>query len=88
MAPVFDGQHRRFDPRDYSGWCRKQFNLLNDGGRWTVPRSGLTFQRRSKQLVLVDRAPGFDVGYQQEDYETIKRQFATADIEVTNETNA
>jgi hypothetical protein len=88
MAPLFDGQHRRFDPRDHSGWCRNLFDSLADHGHWGVPRSGLTFQRRGNQFVLVDRAPGFDAGYQQEDYETIKRQFATADIEVTDETNA
>jgi hypothetical protein len=38
-------------------WSRRQFAMLRDGGVWGVPRSGLVFQRRGDELVLVNRMP-------------------------------
>jgi len=38
-------------------WSRRQFAMLRDGGVWGVPRSGLVFQRRGDELVLIDRMP-------------------------------
>ena len=81
VKPV-DGQHRSSSTTLWSSWCSKLFHSLNDGGRWGVPRSGLTFQRRGTKLILVDRAPGLDVHDQQVDYELIKKHFASAGIEV------
>jgi hypothetical protein len=38
-------------------WCRATFAALAEGGRWGVPRSGLIFEKREGELVLVERMP-------------------------------
>ena len=38
-------------------WSRRHFATMKDGGVWGVPRSGLIFQRRDGELVLIDRMP-------------------------------
>jgi hypothetical protein len=38
-------------------WSANQFRLLNEGGVWGVPRSGLLWQRRGDELVLINRMP-------------------------------
>ena len=85
MKPI-DGQHRRGDPDDHSLWCRNTFDLMAERGIWGVPRSGLTFQRRGNMLVLVKRATGHDARDQQGDFAACQRQFAKADIKITDET--
>jgi hypothetical protein len=43
--------------REHVEWSRRQFAMLRDGGVWGVPRSGLIFQRRGDELVLINRMP-------------------------------
>jgi hypothetical protein len=38
-------------------WSRNQFRMLKDGGTWAVPRSGLIWQRRGDELILLTRMP-------------------------------
>lgn len=43
---------------DDAAWCRKLFNTIRVGGTWGVPRSGLIFNKRDEQtLVLVSSMP-------------------------------
>lgn len=42
---------------DHIAWSRQRFDLMTDGGIWSVPRSGLIFTRRADQLVLTQRMP-------------------------------
>jgi len=45
------------NPSDIA-WSLNQFNLLNpNGGVWMIPRSGLMFTRRDKELHLTARMP-------------------------------
>ena len=79
----------------YTAWCRQLFDTLEDGGTWGVPRSGLIFNRRGNTLVLVGRLP-YDPAMpctaaelhaqQQSDFNSTKREFAKAGIEVIDET--
>ena len=48
-----------YDPesREYQAWCRWMFELLNDGGEWAVPRSGLIFTKRADKFVLTAEMP-------------------------------
>jgi len=46
-----------FDRSDVDQWCRQMWASLRDGGTWAIPRSGLIFQKRSGQLVLINRMP-------------------------------
>lgn len=38
-------------------WSRNLFASLREGGSWGVPRSGLVFIRRGKELHLILRMP-------------------------------
>ena len=38
-------------------WCRRHFSMMNDGGTWGIPRSGVVFQRQGDELVLIDAMP-------------------------------
>jgi len=40
-------------------WCEHFWNMINDGGIWAVPRSGLMFRKDETRsaLVLYDRMP-------------------------------
>ena len=79
---------------DWSGWCREMFRVLNVGGVWGVPRSGLTFTKVSVDpdvLRLTDRMPWTAAlggrasdwaAFQDDDFEVIREQFATAGITV------
>lgn len=80
---------------EHVNWCRRQFNLLNDGGMWGVPRSGLLFQKTSTALILIDRMPYTEempiteqelLDYQQQDFELIQHMFGLAGIEITDST--
>jgi hypothetical protein len=62
-------------------WCRSHFALLEDGGRWGIPRSGIIFQRRGETLVLV--APDILSSDQLGEYEDVKQHFEAAGITVT-----
>lgn len=41
-------------------WCRAHYAMMNEGGVWGVPRSGLIFQKNDGALVLVNRMPWTD----------------------------
>ena len=43
----------------YEQWCRSQWELMNDGGVWGIPRSGLVFKKdnEGKRLLLVNQMP-------------------------------
>lgn len=43
---------------EYSTWCRNTFAILKDGGRWGLPSTGLIFEKRGNQLVLVESIQG------------------------------
>ena len=77
------GTHRAPDP--HRAWCRNLFDSLSDGGTWGVPRSLLTFHKRGNQLVLVERGKYHSPRDQQGDYELIRKRFASAGIEVIDE---
>jgi hypothetical protein len=79
-----DGGHRSYDP--HREWCKNLFNSLADGGTWGVPRTLLTFRKRGQQLVLVERGDYPSARDQQEDFQLIQEQFASAGIEVIDET--
>lgn len=76
---------------EYHNWCRGLFHALADGGKWGVPRSGLTFTRKGDKFVLTDRAAYFEglawIIYQQSDYLVIKEEFEAAGIPVSDETD-
>jgi hypothetical protein len=49
-------------------WCRDLFALLNEGGEWGVPRSGLVFTKRGPKLVLtkvLPYTPELEEGYKE-----------------------
>lgn len=41
-----------FDRSDPHVWCRQLFASLNEGGTWSIPRSGLIFMKRDGKLML------------------------------------
>jgi len=38
-------------------WFRNMYHMLNEGGRWGVPRSGLMFQKRAGKFICTERLP-------------------------------
>ena len=74
-------------------WCRRHFDMLADGGKWGIPRSGLVFQRRGDRLVLIALMP-WDPSMegritreqldeqQADEYEQNRRHFEAAGITV------
>ena len=84
MMKPRDGEHRHRDP--YREWCANLFNMLAEGGKWGVPRTLLTFTKRGQQLVLIERGDYHPATDQQLDFELIQKQFASAGIEVIDET--
>lgn len=74
-------------PCSYSDWCRQMFGLMADGGTWTVPRSGLVFTRRGRELVLTGIVDmDLPRKYQREDLALIVERFGEAGIPITDET--
>ena len=83
---------------DHVEWCRRQFNILTDGGAWGIPRSGLIFERHGgNRLVLVARMPhdpampitADELREQQDsDIEGTVLHFGAAGIEVIDATGA
>lgn len=76
-------------------WCQNLFRLMSEGGTWGIPRSGLTFQKRASELILIDRMPwqsgmelshSFWEAYQQDDFELQQTYFGQAGIPVRDET--
>ena len=76
-------------PRTSNG----QFAMMKDGGVWGVPRSGIVFQRRGEELVLIDRMPHMKEmpvtpaqldQHQQADFDVVKAHFGAAGIRVRN----
>ena len=77
-------------------WCLNLFNLLNEGGTWGVPRSGLVFVKRGDKLVLTARMPWMpemkgllteaELHEQQDEELRVNRQFfGEAGVEVVDE---
>jgi hypothetical protein len=44
----------------HTAWCRSHFASMRNGGIWAVPRSGLVFTRRGRELVLTAQMPWSD----------------------------
>ena len=80
---------------DVSGWCRNLWRTLRDGGSWAIPRSGLIFQKRGDQFVLIAAMPYdekmAEIGVtperlkqqQDADFRLTKEHFARVGVEVT-----
>jgi len=77
-------------------WCSGMFDLLEEGGIWGVPRSGLVFQKQvdPPTLLLTDRMPhieGMPITpeelreMQDAEFAQIRDEFAKAGITVTEE---
>lgn len=75
------------------GFARGVWNMLRDGGAWTVPRCGLIYRKREedKQLVLVARLPWSEgmpfspeslEAFQDEDHEGIEAIFRSIGVQV------
>lgn len=71
---------------DFADWSRRHFKMLADGGIWVVPRSGLTFTKRTDRLVLTKLTAGFTVLGAAADYLAIKYHFELAGIPVSDQT--
>jgi hypothetical protein len=72
-------------------WCQSMHSMLQMGGYWAVPRSGLIFRKSVEGLVLVEVMPWMaDMPmtedelhkYQESDYLEHQRQFELAGIRV------
>jgi hypothetical protein len=42
-------------PNEYVEWTRNLFQIMEDGGRWGVPRTGIVLEKRGEILVLLGR---------------------------------
>lgn len=75
-------------------WCKTMFAMLDDGGMWGIPRSGLIFRKRGAELVLTSSMP-YDpampiteaqfIEQQAHEFDSVQRHFAAAGISVTKE---
>jgi hypothetical protein len=77
--------------KQHAGWCRTLFDRLNEGGVWAVPRSGVIFQKRGNEFVLIQKMPHMaempitpeQLAEQQEsEFQTVRKHFAEAGIPV------
>ena len=66
-------------------WCSNLFAMIEDGGKWAVPRTGLIFRKDGTALILQEFLPGFDRGEQEAEFQCIKEHFADAGIPVRKE---
>lgn len=83
---------------DHVAWCRRLFDMLNVGGVWGIPRSGLIFTRTDETtLTLTARMPYMDgmeeiltpaqLREQQDDeYEQCAAHFRAAGVTVNDAT--
>ena len=78
-----------------ASWSKQHYGMMNEGGIWVIPRSGITFQKRDGKLMLIDTMPwqlGMPldaaslVAAQEADYQAIKENFERAGIPVEKET--
>lgn len=69
-------------------WCRNLFAMLNDGGVWAVPRSGLVFRKQDGALVLQARLAGTFPVDQATDFDCIRSHFEAAGIKVKDHASA
>lgn len=66
--------------QDHVAWCKNLWNMLNEGGTWTIPRSGLIFMKHDGALHMIGAIePGVDA---LADFEATKEHFEAAGIEV------
>ena len=72
-------------------WSRRHFASMAEGGVWSIPRSGMIFQRRGDALVLIERMPhdpqmpitAAELDQQQRDeFDVVKKHFNAAGIAV------
>ena len=72
-------------------WSHDHFRMMKDGSTWAIPRSGLIFQKRGKELMLTARMPHDPAmpitatqldEQQHSDFVVIKRHFEAAGIKV------
>jgi len=79
---------------EHTDWCARMFDLIQEGGVWGVPRSGLIFTKLTNPptLQLTDRMPhdptmqlsaGELREMQNADLAQIREEFALAGITVT-----
>lgn len=68
-------------------WCKGLFASLNEGAKWTIPRSGLVFQRRGDTLYLIERFPYGSRVEQQKDYKATRQHFVVAGVYVDSDLN-
>lgn len=75
---------------DHIQWCREQVDMLNEGGVWGVPRSGLVFVKTGdNSIALIAREPegrGELRAWQDADYRSIRDHMKAAGIEVSDRT--
>ena len=77
--------------REHVEWFKNLYATLTDGGRWGVPRSGLTYVKRGPAMVLVARAPhgtypdAVWAEYQDTEIEAIRVHFEAAGVPYRNE---
>ena len=91
------------DPRSEASvaWSRNHFRILNEGGVWGIPRSGLMFRKQDGKLVCFLRMPHQpemlehdppitpeQVKEQQDrDFDDVKTSFGLAGITVEDQSN-
>lgn len=72
-------------------WCSKLFALLEEGGVWGIPRSGLLFRKEGNQFVLYAHLPHEPpmpitveelLEQQNAEFEIVREHFAATGIEV------
>jgi hypothetical protein len=76
---------------DHIQWCSNMFAMLNEGGTWAVPRSGLIFQKRNGEFVLDKQMPWQPdlpgtpedwAAFQADDFSAIREHFGAAGVKV------
>jgi hypothetical protein len=73
------------------GWASSMWAMLNEGGIWAVPRSGLVFRKQGTLFILHDRMPWIPempwperewAEIQRDDIEGIAAMFASIGVTV------
>ena len=86
--PALDGAH---------GFAKGVWNMLTDGGVWTIPRSGLVYQKREdmNELALISRMPWTEgmpfpeehlLDFQEDDHDGVRKLFGAVGIGVVDST--
>lgn len=83
---------------EHVAWCRRQIDMLNLGGAWAIPRSGLIFTKTGdNEFTLTARMPWSAemegtitaeqlAEQQQEEYDVNRRYFAAAGVTLKDAT--